>query len=105
MKRILQILCLAVAAISLSNCTAYDGAYVTTTGPAYRNAPRHHHGPYYGSSRYQNDRQVSYRSSSRYSRGSYDHDRHDSHNVRHYPGRSVQSTTVRADIHTPRIFR
>ncbi|TDU81746.1 hypothetical protein EI77_01056 [Prosthecobacter fusiformis] len=104
MKRIIQILCLAVATLGLSNCTAYveDTGYVASRpGHVYRGAPYHHRGPYYGSARYNHGSNVAYRTSSRYGRSHRDYDRndrhrHDSrHNVRHHPRSSRSSIDAR----------
>lgn len=105
MKRTLQILCLAVAALGLSSCTTYveETGYVAArpgyvAGYGYRTAPRHHHGPYYGSSRYSDGRAVAYRGPSRY-RSSYRDGRrdYDRHRGTHYRSTSV-STRVRGDV-------
>ncbi|MBB5036487.1 hypothetical protein [Prosthecobacter dejongeii] len=107
MKRTLQILCLAVAALGLSSCTTYveETGYVAArpgyvAGYGYRTAPRHHHGPYYGSSRYYDGRTVAYRGPSRYRSSYRDYDgRRDYDRRRSVPYRSTSvSTRVRGDV-------
>jgi len=83
----LQILCLAVAAVSLPSCTAYveDTGYVTARpGYVYRGPPHSYRGPYYGSTRYYNDRRpVNYHSGrDRYRHQVHRHDHRSSVNAR-----------------------
>ena len=111
MKRIVQILFLAVAVLGLSNCTTYveERGYVSSRPGGYYRTPAVSHGVVYSSSnRYRRGTPVSYRSSSRYGyrdhdrHGRYDRDRHDSRrNVRYSPRSSRSSrSTVDARVRT-----
>lgn len=115
MKRIFQILCLAVAVLGLASCNTYveERGYVSGRPiNAYRTPAVTHGVLYTNNNRYNRARNVSYRNSSRYGHSRRDHDRHsrydrDRHdsrrNVRYTPrssrsSRNVVDARVRTDV-------
>ncbi|MEN3943635.1 hypothetical protein WJU23_20215 [Prosthecobacter sp. SYSU 5D2] len=105
MKRIFQILFLAVAVLGLSSCATYDQGYVSSRPVGhYRSSSLNQGVLYTSSNRYYRGSPVSYRSSSRYGHRDYgrrdrhdryDRDRHDGHrNVRYSPRSSRSSRSA-----------
>lgn len=102
MKRIFQILCLVIASLGLTNCTAYvDDVGYASSRPGYYNRGRtySHHPTYYGSSRTYNRHPAHY--SSRSTRDRHDRDRHDHDGRDSRYSRSSVNTRVRADVGVP----